>query len=77
MLSTYQEVRDRIYELAHRHGLRVDWVETTKSVRLLHLLDTDQIVMARATVPVRGVTLEALAHLATELEHLFGKDWME
>ncbi|MDP9864041.1 MULTISPECIES: hypothetical protein [Streptosporangium] len=77
MLSTYQEIRDRIYELARRHGLRVDWVETTRSVRLLHLLDTDQIVIARATVPVRGVTLEALAHLATDLERVFGRDWME
>jgi hypothetical protein len=62
VLTTYQELRDRIYQMARQHGLRPDWVESTRSVRLLLLYDGNQVVIARTTVPVRDV---------------FGKEWME
>ncbi|MEO3813654.1 hypothetical protein ABGB17_32055 [Sphaerisporangium sp. B11E5] len=76
VLSSYAEIRDRIYQLARQHGLRVDWPEKTKSRQLLHLVDADQVVVAITTVPVRGITREALERLGADLEHLFGKDWM-
>lgn len=76
MLSTYPEIRDRIYRLARERDLRVDWVETTPSVRLLLLHNRDQVVVARATVPVRDITLRALRDLEADLAHVFGKDWL-
>jgi hypothetical protein len=77
VLSTYQEIRDRIYELACRHNLRPDWVDSTKSSRLLLLYDRQQIVVARAIVPVRYMSPLAISELKYQLEGLFGKDWME
>lgn len=76
VLTTYTEIRDRIYRLARERGLRVDWPEKTKSRQLLHLVDADRVVVAITTVPVKGITHEALERLAADLEHLFGKDWM-
>ena len=77
MLTTYQEVRDRIYEMARRHNLRPDWAESTRSVRLLLLYDPSQTVMARATVPVRDITMAKLERLRDDLAPVFGKEWME
>ena len=77
MLATYQEIRDRIYELARQHDLRPDWPESTKSVRLLLLFDRGQVVVARAMVPVRPMDPDLLAALERSLEGVFGKDWMQ
>ena len=77
MLTTYQEIRDRIYEMARRHNLRPDWAESTRSVRLLLLYDPSQTVIARATVPVRDITMAKLERLRDDLAPVFGKEWME
>ncbi|MEO3859080.1 hypothetical protein [Acrocarpospora sp. B8E8] len=77
MLISYAEIRDRIYELARQHDLRVDWAETTRSARLVLLHDRDQIVVGRASVPVRPVTARAVLELQRALEHLFGKEWLK
>lgn len=77
MVTTYKEVRDRIYEMARRHSLRPDWVESTRSVRLLLLYDSAQMVMARTTVPVRDITMAKLERLRDDLAPVFGKEWME
>ena len=77
MLTTYQEVRDRIYQLARLHGLRPDWAESTRSVRLLLLYDSGQTVVARSTVPVRDITVAKLERLRDDLAPVFGKEWME
>jgi hypothetical protein len=76
-LRTYQEIRDRIYTLARQHKLRPDWIENTRSVRLLLLYDAEQIVVGRAMVPLRDLRPETLAALSHALEHIFGKDWLE
>lgn len=77
MLTTYQELRDRIYALARQYGYRPDWVESTRSVRLLLLYDSNQIVVARTTVPVRDITLGRLERLRDDLAPVFGEEWME
>ena len=77
MLTTYQEVRDRIYQLARLHGLQPDWAESTRSVRLLLLYDSAQTVVARSTVPVRDITVAKLERLRDDLAPVFGKEWME
>jgi len=77
MLTTYQEIRDRIYQLARRNALRPDWVESTRSVRLLLLYDGNQVVVARTTVPVRDITKAKLDRLHDDLAPVFGKGWME
>jgi hypothetical protein len=77
VLTTYQEVRDRIYQLARMHGLRPDWPESTRSVRLLLLYDSAQTVVARSTVPVRDITVAKLERLRDDLALVFGKEWME
>jgi hypothetical protein len=77
MLTTYPELRDRIYEMARRYGYRPDWVESTRSVRLLLLYDSSQVVVARTTVPVRNITMARLDRLRDDLAPLFGKEWME
>jgi hypothetical protein len=77
VLSTYPEIRDRIYQLARQRGLLVTWPEKTRSIQVLHLVTPQQVVVAIATVPVRGITTEALERLARDLERMFGKDWME
>ncbi len=77
MLTTYQELRDRIYEMARRFGYRPDWVESTRSVRLLLLYDRNQVVVARTTVPVRDITMAKLDRLRDDLAPVFGKEWME
>ena len=77
MLTTYQELRDRIYAIARKHGYRPDWVESTRSVRLLLLYDRNQIVVARTTVPLRDITMAKLERLRDDLAHVFGNEWME
>jgi hypothetical protein len=77
VLSGYPEIRDRIYELAKDRGLRVDWAETTRTVRLLLLYDQTQIIIARAVVPVRAIRPTQLNDLEHALEHVFGKDWLQ
>lgn len=77
MLTIYQEVRDRIYEMARRYNLRPDWAESTRTVRLILLYDASQTVIARATVPVRDITLAKLERLRDDLAPVFGKEWME
>lgn len=76
MLLAYPEIRDRIYELARRLGLRPDWIEHGKSARLLLLYDREQVVVGRALVPTRHIDDERLADLELALAHLFGKDWL-
>ncbi|WP_449066385.1 hypothetical protein [Planomonospora algeriensis] len=76
-LWTYQEIRDRIYVLARQHDLRPDWIEQGRSTRLLFLYDAQQVVVGRALVPLRDFRPETLAALATALEPVFGKDWLE
>jgi len=63
--------------MARRHSLRPDWAESTRTVRLLLLYDPSQIVVARATVPVRDITLAKLERLRDDLAPIFGKEWME
>jgi len=77
MLTTYQELRDRIYAMARQHGLRPDWVESTRSVRLLLLYDSNHVVVARTTVPIRDITMAKLDRLREDLAPVFGKEWME
>jgi hypothetical protein len=77
VLATYPEIRDRIYELARRHDLRPDWVESTREMRALVLYDANQVAVARATVPLRRLEPETLTRLAHDLEIVFGKDWMK
>jgi hypothetical protein len=76
MLATYPEIRDRIYALARKHALRVDWLETARDYRLLLLDDSRQVVVARARVPLRRMNPGALAKLAYQLEDVFGEGWM-
>lgn len=76
MLVTYQEIRDRIYALARERDLRIDWAETTLLFRLLLLYDPGHVVVARASVPVKGISIRALNDLQADLEHVFGKDWL-
>jgi hypothetical protein len=77
VLTTYQELRDRIYEMARRFGYRPDWVESTRSVRLLLLYDSNQIVVARTTVPFRDITMAKLDRLREDLAPVFGEEWMK
>jgi hypothetical protein len=77
MLATYPEIRDRIYALARKHALRVDWRETTRDSRLLLLYDSRQMVVARALVPLRRMNPGVLAELAYQLEDVFGEGWMK
>ncbi|MET8141860.1 hypothetical protein ABZU32_16260 [Sphaerisporangium sp. NPDC005288] len=76
MLSSYQEIRDRIYKLARESSLRVEWAETGRSVRLLLLYDRAQIVVGRAIVPVRDLRSTVLVNLERDLEHVFGEGWL-
>jgi hypothetical protein len=76
-LTTYQELRDRIYAMARQHGFRPDWVESTRSVRLLLLYDSNHVVVARTTVPVPDITMAKLDRLREDLAPVFGKEWME
>jgi hypothetical protein len=77
VLATYQEIRDRIYELARQHDLRPDWVESTKNARYLLLYDRSRVVVARAAVPVRHGAPGVLEELERQLAPVFGKDWMK
>lgn len=77
MLTGYREIRDRIYEMARRQNLRPDRAESTRTVRLLLLYDPSQMVVARATVPVRDITMAKLQRLRDDLAPIFGKEWME
>ena len=76
VLATYPEIRDRIYALARKHALRVDWLETKRNYRLLLLYDSRQVVVARARVPLRYMNRGVLAELAYQLEDVFGEGWM-
>jgi hypothetical protein len=75
--ETYQELRDRIYEMSRQFGYRPDWVESTRSVRMLLLYNGNQVIVARTTVPVRDITLAKLDRLREDLAPVFGKEWME
>jgi hypothetical protein len=77
VLATYQEIRDWIYECARAAGLRPDWVESTRFVRLLLLYDREHKVVARVAVPVRRIRPLAIADLEHRLEGVFGKDWLK
>ena len=77
MLTTYKELRDRIYQMSRQLGYRPDWIESTRSVRMLLLYDGNQVVIARTTVPVRDITMAKLERLRDDLAPVFGKEWME
>jgi hypothetical protein len=74
---SYPEVRDRIYELCREHGLRPDWPGDQRTGRALFLYDSNQVVVARALVPIRPVDADRLNKLEYDLEHLFGKGWLQ
>jgi hypothetical protein len=76
VLTTYEEIRDRIYQLARQRNLRLDWREFNRDTRTLLLYDSRQVVVARATVPVRKLGPRSLATLASELKSVFGEGWM-
>lgn len=78
MLAKYQEIRDRIFVLARRHGLRPDFPETTRTGRVLLLWSTDQVVVARSFVPtVDDPGTVVLARLQHDLAGVFGEGWLE
>jgi hypothetical protein len=76
VLATYQEIRDRIYQLARQRDLRLDWREFNRDTRTLLLYDSRQVVVARATVPVRHLGPRVLTTLSRELTGVFGEGWM-
>lgn len=76
MLTTYPEIRDRIYQLARQHGLRVDWTFASRSERRLVLYDAGQVPVARAAVPLRHIKQIQLTALVNSLEGVFGEGWM-
>jgi len=77
VLTTYQELRDRIYQVSRQFGYRPDWIESTRSTRMLLLYDGTQVVVARTTVPVRDITMAKLERLRDDLIPVFGKERME
>ena len=77
MLTTYQELRDRIYQMSRQFGYRPDWIESTRSTRMLLLYDGTHVVVARTTVPVRDITMAKLERLRDDLAPVFGKEWMQ
>lgn len=77
MLMSYPEIRDRIYVLARQRNLRVDWIEPSRLYRELLLYDSGQVLVARATVPLRNLTQKRLTELSRNLEGVFGEGWME
>ncbi len=78
VLTRYQEIRDRVFELARRHDLRPDFPETTKLGRVLLLWSTDQIVVARTFLPtVSDPGPTTLRQLQYDLAGVFGEGWME
>ena len=77
MLTTYEELRDRIYQMSRQFGYRPDWIESTRSARMLLLYDGTQVVVARTTVPVRDITTAKLERLRDDLDPVFGREWME
>lgn len=76
MLTTYQEIRDRIYMLARKHDLRVDWIESNRQERRVMLYDSRQTLVASALVRVLNVSPRSRAQLTHELEGVFGEGWM-
>jgi hypothetical protein len=46
-------------------------------MRMLLLYDSNQVVVARTTVPVRDITVAKLDRLRDDLAPVFGKDWIE
>jgi len=76
VLTTYPEIRDRIYLLARQRGLRVDWIDYGRLGRELLLYDSRQIVLVRTRVPVRNINLPKCAKLTYDLEVVFGEGWM-
>jgi len=77
VLTSYPEIRDRIYKLALERGLHVYWRESDRYRRTLLLYDSRQIVVGRATVPLRRIDRDDLAELARDLTGTFGEGWME
>jgi hypothetical protein len=78
VLTTYQEIRDRIFKLCREHGLRPDFPETTRAGRVLLLWTGEQEVVARSFLPAVAdpppTVLERLRH---DLAGVFGEGWME
>jgi hypothetical protein len=75
MLTTYPEIRDRIYTLARRHGLQVEWVDVTRDRRVVLLYDSRRLRVAKAQVPLRRVDPDALDRLGHNLEEALGEGW--
>ncbi|PRX65503.1 hypothetical protein B0I32_107265 [Nonomuraea fuscirosea] len=74
----YAAIRDRIIGLSRLHGLRPDWVETTRRQRFLLLWDAGGRVAARAIVPLYpGETPQLVDSLEEGLAHLFGDGWLK
>jgi hypothetical protein len=77
MLTTYPEIRNRIYQLARERDLTVEWVELTKGRRKILLYDSKRLRVASADVVLRGYGRRMLAELAGELADVFGEGWLE
>jgi len=77
VLTTYKELRDRIYQMSRQLGYRPDWIESARSVRMLLLYDGNQVVIARTSVPVRDITLAKLERLRDDLAPVLEKEWVE
>ena len=77
MLAAYEELRDRIYQMSRQFGYRPDWIESTRSARMLLLYDSTQVVVARTTVPLRDITMAKIQRLRDDLVPVFGREWME
>ncbi|GGK99293.1 hypothetical protein Sme01_60520 [Sphaerisporangium melleum] len=45
--------------------------------RSIAYYDDHGVAVARASVPVRGISVRALDDLQADLEPVFGKDWLQ
>jgi hypothetical protein len=53
-----------------------DWIESGRSTRSLLLYNRNQVVVARALIPLRRMDPDLLAALESALEGVFGKGWI-
>lgn len=73
-MSSYPELRNKIAANTRRLGLRLDWVETTKTGRHLLIWNAEGVIVARVMLPYR-MTIRLSAAIVAGLEPIFGKDW--
>ena len=74
---SYQDIRDRLMSHALAMSLRVDWIESTRTQRVVLLWDREQVVQGRSVVPLfPDKTPSLVAVLERDLRHLFGEGWL-